>query len=110
MIVHVAIADAIENDHKSVMILTAFALFFFFASFSPSILEPRGTGLFKLEGILVVLKGKKTQHPSTYLFAKALVPSKSMFLPALTVRDTTSFSAGHGIANRGLFCMSMRDR
>ena len=37
----------------------------------------------------------------TRLFAKALVPSKSEFLPvfhALTVRDTASFSAGHGIA------------
>ena len=38
---------------------------------------------------------------ASYLFEKALVPSKSKFLPvfhALTVCDTTSFSAGHGIA------------
>ena len=52
MIVHVAITDAIENDHKSVMILT-FALFF--SLVFPTILEPRGTGIFGLEGIFVVL-------------------------------------------------------
>ena len=43
MTVHVAIADAIENDHKSIMILT-FALFS--GSVFPTTLEPRGTGLF----------------------------------------------------------------
>ena len=47
--------------------------------------------------------GQKKPHNilPTYLFAKALVPSKLKFLPvvhALTVCDTTSFSAGHGIA------------
>ena len=44
---------------------------------------------------------KKHNILATYLFAKALVPSKSKFLPvlyALTVCDTTSFTAGHEIA------------
>ena len=48
MIVHVARADAIEN----VMILT-FSLFS--RSLFPTILDPPGTGLLGLEGILVVL-------------------------------------------------------
>ena len=52
MIVHVARADAVENDHKSVMILT-FSLFS--RSLFPTILDPPGTGLLGLEGILVVL-------------------------------------------------------
>ena len=52
MIVHVARADAIENGHKSVMILT-FSLFS--RSLFPTILDPPGTGLLGLEGILVVL-------------------------------------------------------
>ena len=52
MMVHVARADAIENDHKSVMILT-FALLS--RSVFPAILDPRGTGLLGLKGILVVL-------------------------------------------------------
>ena len=47
--------------------------------------------------------GTKNTHNilATYLFARAFVPSKSKFLPlfhALTVCDTTSFSAGHEIA------------
>ena len=45
--------------------------------------------------------GQKKNILPTYLFAKALVPSELKFLPvvhALTVCDTTSFSAGHGIA------------
>ena len=47
--------------------------------------------------------GTKNTHNilATYLFARALVPSKSKFLPlfhALTVCDTTSFSAGREIA------------
>ena len=52
MMVHVARADAIENGDKSVMILT-FALFS--RSVFPTILDPRGTGLLGLEGILGVL-------------------------------------------------------
>ena len=47
--------------------------------------------------------GQKKKHHilPTYLFAKALVPSKSEIHPvfhALSVCDTTSFSADHGIA------------
>ena len=83
MIVYIADHDAVENNHQSVI-------------------KPV-TGLFRLEGILGVLWDKKNPHNilPTYLFAKALVPSKLKFLPvvhALTVYDTTSFSAGHGIA------------
>ena len=61
-----------------------------------------GTGLFRLERNLNVIWDKKTHNIlPTYLFAKALVPSKSKFLlvfHALTVCGTTSPSAGHGIA------------
>ena len=94
MIVHVAIADAIENDHKSVMILT-FALFFSLSF--PHYLGASWNMLIWTFGCPI---GQKQTHNIlvTYLFAKALVPSKSKFLPvfhALTVRDTTSFSAGH---------------
>ena len=56
--------------------------------------------LFRLERNLNVIWDKKSTT-STYLFAKALVPSKSKFLlvfHALTVCDTTSFSAGNEIA------------
>ena len=58
MIVHVAIADAVENDHKSVMIRT-FALFsrsVFPTELSWSLVEQFSwNNLFGLEGILVIL-------------------------------------------------------
>ena len=81
---------------------TRFTLSRFFSRFVfPTILEA-GTGLFRLERNLNVIWDEKIHNIlPTYLFAKALVPSKSKFLlvfHALTVCDTTSFSAGHGIA------------
>ena len=83
----------------------------------PLFLEP-GTGLFRLERNLNVIWDKKTHNIlPTYLFAKALVPYKSKFLPvfhALTVCGTTSFSAGHGIAKIlkifAFFCLIERKR
>ena len=44
MIVHVAIADAIDNDQKSIMILTL--ALFFLAPFSPLSRSLVSTGLF----------------------------------------------------------------
>ena len=81
---------------------TRFTLSRFFSRFLfPTILEP-GTGLFRLERNLNVTWDKKTHNIlPTYLFAKALVPSKSKFLllfHALTVCDTISFSARRGIS------------
>ena len=94
MILH--LANAVENDNQSNTIYTFFSRFVF-----PTIFEP-GTGLFRLERNLNVIWDKKTHNIlPTYLFAKALMPSKSKFLlvfHALTVYGTTSFSAGHGIA------------
>ena len=75
---------------------------FFSRSVFPTILEPRGTGLFRHLEFWVSCGTKNTHNIlATYLFARAFVPSKSKFLPlfhALTVCDTTSFSAGHEIA------------
>ena len=61
MIVHLAITDAIENDHKSVMTLT-FALFS--RSVFPTILEPRGTGNLDLKEFWLSFRTKKPQQPN----------------------------------------------
>ena len=77
-----------------------FRAFFLASPVFLTILEPGTLGLFRLERNLNVIWDKKIYNIHLSL-CKALVPSKSKFLlvfHALTVCDTTSFSAGHGIA------------
>ena len=75
---------------------------FFLAPFSPLSWSLEKQAYLDLKEFWVSYRTKKPYNIlASYLFEKALVPSKSKFLPvfhALTVCDTTSFSAGHGIA------------
>ena len=74
---------------------------FFLAPFSPLSWSLEEQANLDLKEFWVSYGKKNHNIPATYLFKKALVPSKLKFLPlfhALTVCDTTSLSAGHEIA------------
>ena len=97
MIVHVAIADAVENDHKVSHDLNFHP--FFLAPFSPLSWGLVEQAYLDLKEFWLSYRTKDNpQHPSPLSLCKG---PKSKFFPvfhALIVRDTTSFSAGYGIA------------